>query len=184
MKFAVLASALSATAVFAASDPYCNEGACYGATHGYAATNIERYQRNLVDSCLATDAAVNGTGNLWGTKTCVAGAISYNWIWPETVLGLASCPNEQIACMADMPSLDYNVYASIVGDCAWQEGGCPITQQNFVDFIYGTLSDIGSGDWPSSTDTLLSEGWQPLLAWANSGETIPYTRFNDFLHSS
>ena len=40
------------------------------------------------------------------------------------------------------------IYASIVGDCAWAEGGCPVTQQNFIDFIYSTLSEIGSGDFP------------------------------------
>ena len=49
-----------------------------------------------------------------------------------------------------LPSLTLltQVYASIVGDCAWEPNGCPITQQNFIDFVYSTLSDIGSADWP------------------------------------
>ena len=40
------------------------------------------------------------------------------------------------------------IYASIVGDCAWAPNGCPITQQNFIDFVYSTLTEIGSADWP------------------------------------
>jgi len=41
------------------------------------------------------------------------------------------------------------VYASIVGDCAWQEGGCPITQQNYVDFIFSQLSAAQATSYPS-----------------------------------
>ena len=37
------------------------------------------------------------------------------------------------------PSLDYNVYADIVGECAWAPGGCPITRQSFIDLIYGAI---------------------------------------------
>ena len=40
------------------------------------------------------------------------------------------------------------IYASIVGDCAWAPNGCLITQQNFIDFVYSTLTEIGSADWP------------------------------------
>ena len=48
------------------------------------------------------------------------------------------------------------LYATIVGDCAWEPNGCPITQQNYIDFIYATLSEIGSGDWPRFVASLLT----------------------------
>ena len=35
---------------------------------------------------------------------------------------------------------------------------------------------------PSDVNKLISEGWQPLLDWAQTGDSIPYTNFNDFLH--
>ena len=34
------------------------------------------------------------------------------------------------------PSLDYNIYAEIVGECAWGKGGCPVTMQNLVDLVW------------------------------------------------
>ncbi|KAL1715833.1 hypothetical protein EV715DRAFT_275520 [Schizophyllum commune] len=187
MKFSLLATSLFASVALAVPSPRAdgcsaNGGACYSATHGFSYPDKEQYQRNLMSACTGDEAAVNGTGNLWGNKACVAVAASYNKIWPETVQGLAACKNMDIACQNEQPSLDYNIYAGIVGDCAWEPNGCPITQQNYIDFIYGALSDIGSADWPSSVDTLLSTGWQPILDWAKTGDTIPYTNFNDFLH--
>ena len=63
------------------------------------------------------------------------------------------------------------------------------------------MSDIGSADWPrfvarplavkngssfpySSTDTLVSNGWQPLLGLTNSTDTISYNNLNLYLHGS
>ena len=34
----------------------------------------------------------------------------------------------------------------------------------------------------SDVNTLISEGWQPLLDWTKTGDSVPYTNFNDFLH--
>ncbi len=79
-----------------------------------------------------------------------------------------------------MPS-SWKIYAEIVGDCAWQAGGCPVTQQNFIDFVYGTLSALGKGNWPSSVNVLL-ESWNQELGWTLTCDTIPYTNLNDFLH--
>ncbi|KAI5886210.1 uncharacterized protein SCHCODRAFT_02519573 [Schizophyllum commune H4-8] len=176
-----VAASTVTTASAPATTGTCNNGAnCYAAAHGWA--NYEPYQGHLMDACTGDDGVVSGTGNLWGSKACVAVAVSNRKVWPQLVQGLASCGHQQIACQADQPNLDYNVYASIVGDCAWEPNGCPITQQNFIDFIYSTLSDIGSADWPSDVNTLVSEGWQPLLDWTKTGDSIPYTNFNDFLH--
>jgi hypothetical protein len=76
------------------------------------------------------------------------------------------------------------VYASIVGDCAWAEGGCPVTQQNFVDLVYSELAATGKSVWPSSTDVLVSNRIAPIFKWANftAAEGVPYLNFNDYLH--
>ena len=59
-------------------------------------------------------------------------------------LECSSDPNNSTSIVlppfSQWPSLDYNVYADIVGECAWAPGGCPITQQNFIDLVYGAIS--------------------------------------------
>ena len=57
-----------------------NGSACYSATHAFSYPDKEQYQRNLMDACLADDAAVTGS-NLWGNKACVAAAVSFKNIW-------------------------------------------------------------------------------------------------------
>ncbi|KIY65760.1 hypothetical protein CYLTODRAFT_356310, partial [Cylindrobasidium torrendii FP15055 ss-10] len=114
----------------------------------------------------------------WGVRSCVAAA---------TCWGL----NEWLQCNdssyepLQAPTLDYtNVYAPIVGDCAWQEGGCPITRQNFIDFVYGSISAIGSSGYPSSADYLTTNYWERITNWTATGDSIPYTNFNDWLFYS
>ncbi len=36
----------------------------------------------------------------------------------------------------------------MVGACAWDDAGCAVTFQNYVDFVYRTLSELGSDKWP------------------------------------
>lgn len=87
-----------------------------------------------------------------------------------------------------------------MGDCAWAAGGCPITKQNYIDLVYSAIGDAHKGNWPrwvshsfleglsnadayySSVDVLISQGWDKLLDWTKTGDTVPYTNFNDFLH--
>ncbi|KAL1736176.1 hypothetical protein EV714DRAFT_279541 [Schizophyllum commune] len=190
MKLALAVSAVFAAVVLAApTEQVCDNGLnCYASVHEWGGViQYEPYQGNLMDACRYNDGAVGGiiggTGNLWGYKACVAVAISDTKIGPFTVQGLASCENKNLTCEWEEPNLDFNLYASIVGECAW-DNGCPITQQNYIDFIYGTLSEIGSSDWPSSVDTLLENGWRALLDWAKTGDTIPYQNLNDYLHYS
>ncbi|KAL1746348.1 hypothetical protein HDZ31DRAFT_72937 [Schizophyllum fasciatum] len=192
MQLSLLVPALAAAAgalAAPADQPSCNNGAnCYAAVHGWGGyINYEPYQGKLMEACRADENAVSGQdgwGNLWSSKACVAVAASGSKIGPSTVQGLASCDNQKIGCLWEEPSLDYNLYAGIVGDCAWAPDGCPITQQNFIDFVYSTLSELGSGDYPSSVDTLIADGWQPLLGFTNSTDTISYVNFNLWLHGS
>ncbi|KIY45267.1 hypothetical protein FISHEDRAFT_28659, partial [Fistulina hepatica ATCC 64428] len=62
-------------------------------------------------------------------------------------------------------------------------GGCPITQQNFIDMVYGSISAFGGDSWPSSAQDVI-DIWDVILAWAATGTTIPYLNFNDWLHYS
>ncbi|KAI4523035.1 hypothetical protein K525DRAFT_255024 [Schizophyllum commune Loenen D] len=181
MQLTLLATALSvASAALAVPSPRgtCDNGsACYSATHGFEYNDKEQYQRNLMDACTA-DESVTECGDLWGSAACVAAAISFSKIWPGTVQGLAACKNNEIACQADQLDLDQSIFSDIVGG----DGSGAMTQQNYIDFIYGTLSAIGSTDYPSSPDELVANGWQPLVAWTATGDSIPYSNFNDFLH--
>ncbi|KAL1694259.1 hypothetical protein GGG16DRAFT_47438 [Schizophyllum commune] len=181
MQLALLTAVLSAAGAALAipsSRAACDNGsACYSATHGFSYPDKEQYQRNLMDACTA-DEAVTDCGDLWGSAACVAAAISFNKIWPGTVQGLAACKNDGIDCQDALLDLDPSIYTSIVGG----DGSGAMTQQNYIDFIYSTLSAIGSADYPSSPDNLVSTGWQPLLDWTKTGDSIPYGNLNDFLH--
>ena len=89
MQLALLTAVLSAAGAALAipsSRAACDNGsACYSATHGFSYPDKEQYQRNLMVSCLADDAAVTGS-NLWGNKACVAAAVSYKNIWVSALL--------------------------------------------------------------------------------------------------
>ena len=85
MQLALLTAVLSAAGAALAipsSRAACDNGsACYSATHGFSYPDKEQYQRNLMDACTSDDAAVSGTGNLWGSAACIAAAISFSKIW-------------------------------------------------------------------------------------------------------
>ncbi|KAK0218831.1 hypothetical protein IW262DRAFT_1297964 [Armillaria fumosa] len=132
----------------------------------------------LVFDCLAS---VNGTQDLWSMKNCVAAATCQGTL---PMVKLAQCYGANISDASSLPHLNYNIYADIVGDCAWQEGGCPITFQNYVDFYYGALSAIGSTVWPSDVDFVRTNWWDYILDWTLTGDTLPYTNFDDWLHYS
>ncbi|THU82604.1 hypothetical protein K435DRAFT_691204 [Dendrothele bispora CBS 962.96] len=134
----------------------------------------------LVDDCLST-LNTTQSSNIWGVSTCVAAAACDGTI---NSLILAECQNKDInSDGASAPNLDYSLYADIVGSCAWQEGGCSMTRQNFIDFIYGCLSSINASDYPSP-DQVINNWWAALTSWTGTGETIPYLNFNDWLHFS
>ncbi|PBK83285.1 hypothetical protein ARMGADRAFT_945032 [Armillaria gallica] len=132
----------------------------------------------LVFNCLAN---VNGTGDLWSTNSCVTAATCQG-TYP--LVKLAQCYGANISDATALPHLNYNIYASIVGDCAWQEGGCPITFQNYVDWYYGALTAIGSTVWPSDVEFVRTNWWNYILDWTLTGDTLPYTNFDDWLHYS
>ncbi|EDR01874.1 uncharacterized protein LACBIDRAFT_332847 [Laccaria bicolor S238N-H82] len=71
----------------------------------------------------------------WHSNDCVTAATCNS---VATVFEAVSCASP--ADPKNQPSLDYNLYAGIVGDCDWATGpGCPITPQKYVDFYNRTL---------------------------------------------
>ncbi|KAJ7930909.1 hypothetical protein B0H13DRAFT_1466943, partial [Mycena leptocephala] len=59
---------------------------------------------------------------------------------------------------------------------------CPITQQNYIDFVYGAMTAAGVTTWPSAE--VVSAWWDPIVQWTATGATVPYANFNDWLHFS
>ncbi|KAJ3505721.1 hypothetical protein NLJ89_g7272 [Agrocybe chaxingu] len=90
-----------------------------------------------------------------------------------------------------MNSLDYNkVYAPMVGSCAFDPNGCPVTWTDFVNYFYNTIQATLAMDWPTSGDAVLA-WWAEIANWTGfcSGTNcvngrIPYTNLNDWLRFS
>ncbi|KAJ7862369.1 hypothetical protein B0H14DRAFT_3444748 [Mycena olivaceomarginata] len=74
-----------------------------------------------------------------------------------SVIALNQCQNPAVLPAASIPNLSSTVYASIVGSCA---PSCPITQQNYVDFVYSQMTAAGVTNWPASAD-VVSQWWDP-----------------------
>ncbi|KZV62445.1 hypothetical protein PENSPDRAFT_758677 [Peniophora sp. CONT] len=149
--------------------------------------NLAAYARKFVYP-LYTNCrdALGSSQEPWTRKNCVAAAIATDM--EDFAAGL-SCNVESggtVSPISTWPNLDYNVYASIVGDCAWSKDGCPITQQNFVDLIYSSISQETSAKYPPSAQTLIDNYIKPMFDWAGFTleQGIPYTNFNDWLHYS
>ncbi|THU78075.1 hypothetical protein K435DRAFT_67956 [Dendrothele bispora CBS 962.96] len=134
----------------------------------------------LIDDCMDETAS---TSNIWSIPSCVAGATCGG---THNLIQLAKCTNSDIneIVSSDLTSLDYDLYAEIVGDCAWQSGGCPMTRQNYIDFFYSTLDDTCSDVWPGSIQSVI-DNWSLIADWTAKGpESIPYLNFNDWLQWS
>ncbi|THU80017.1 hypothetical protein K435DRAFT_785625 [Dendrothele bispora CBS 962.96] len=136
---------------------------------------------NLVENCRFTVGGMN-TSDIWGIKSCVAAATCQG-VTPLIEMVQCTPGGESVPEASQTESLDYNIYASIVGDCAWQEGGCPITQQNYIDFVYGALSEIGTSTWPD-VNNVITNWWDFIKQWTATGDTVPYLNFNDWLRFS
>ncbi|KAI0660053.1 hypothetical protein C8Q70DRAFT_913797 [Cubamyces menziesii] len=143
---------------------------------------------SLVSLCVASIASGEvGSTAFWSSNVCTAAATTFQM---GAVLNAACCAG---TCRQplDINSLDYdNVYATMVGDCAYQPGGCSLTWQPFVDWFYNTIQGTGTNMWPLSGDYVLG-WWSEIATWTGfcTGDecvdgAIPYTNFNDWFHYS
>jgi len=133
---------------------------------------------NVVSACLFF-VGTDTQNQLWHQSACVAAATCFGVGNLETKV--ACQLGTTITNTAEI-SLDYTIYAGIVGDCAYAAGGCPISQQNYIDFYYRTLTQLNSSAFPSSNTVIA--WWSAIASWTATGNTIPYTNFNDWLHYS
>ncbi|TFL04317.1 hypothetical protein BDV98DRAFT_313234 [Pterulicium gracile] len=174
----VLASTAAAGVVSLDARDLPSEGTCIG----YAKlSGIHKFTRGWSPACSVISRDCNkklkDTVFVWSKTSCVAAATCES---PESVVQFARCPggNQAIPELSAVSPLSTNIYRNIVGPCADQ--GCPITQQNYVDFIYSSLSAVNSTQWPELID--VESWWRSMKEWTNTGETIPYANFNDLLH--
>ncbi|TFK98949.1 hypothetical protein BDV98DRAFT_190431 [Pterulicium gracile] len=173
-----LASTAAAGVVTLDARDLPNEASCIN----YAKlSGIHKFSRGWSQACsnLSRDCSrqLKSTVYVWSKTSCVAAAICES---PESIVQYNRCPgnNQQIPEQNAVSALSTNIYKDIVGPCADQ--GCPMTQQNFVDWTYRSLAAINSTDLPNNFEV---EVWFKYMKdWTNTGETIPYANFNDFLH--
>ncbi|VDC06335.1 unnamed protein product [Peniophora sp. CBMAI 1063] len=145
----------------------------------YGTTGLQAQQAFVYPLFEACKSRLTGSTNLWGNPVCVAAAIVGS---PGLVRDALSCDTSDIPTMSTLLNLDYGVYAEIVGSCAYASTACGITQQNLIDFVYREIGTEDSASWPTSSDELVSAYIAPLMEWTATGETVPYTNFNDWLH--
>nr|GAT57310.1 predicted protein [Mycena chlorophos] len=129
---------------------------------------------DITHSCLA----LNGT-SIWSHSQCVAAAMCQG---TTSVVYLNQCQNPNVKEADAIPNLSGTIWASIVGSCV--DDGCPMTQQNFIDFVYGAMSAANTTQWPTSSANVVTDWWDPILSWTATGTTIPYSNLDDWLHYS
>ncbi|KAI0365298.1 hypothetical protein BV20DRAFT_767203 [Pilatotrama ljubarskyi] len=143
---------------------------------------------SLVGLCVAKIASGQVASTVfWSDSVCVAAATCAGM---GSVLDAACCAG---TCRqpTDIASLDYsNIYFAMVGECAFQPGGCSLTWQPFVDWFYNTVQATGTNIYPDSGDNVLS-WWADIATWTGFCEgnecadsAIPYTNFDDWFHFS
>jgi len=121
-----------------------------------------------------------GASNPWARKACFAAALG---VGPDRLLTQLSCLGASVSSQTSY-DLDYSsLYSSLVGSCAWANGGCSLTTQAFVDLMYSSLSEVGSSVYPSDSGALISTYWSPVVQWTGftSSSAVPYTNLKDYL---
>ncbi|KZV73312.1 hypothetical protein PENSPDRAFT_627484 [Peniophora sp. CONT] len=184
MKFStslsVLAFALSASAA-PTSDvrqepPYvtrCEQGRIVEETHREDFPWIKQ----LYSPCIAGA----DDKNFWNRKVCVAAAVAMG---PRTIVDYGVCDKAFLPEQNKYPYLDYGVYASIVGDCAYDKVACGITRQNLLDLVYSQLKTVKAQIYPTNVTEMLDDVIGPIFTWAGSDAPIKYSVFNKWLQIS
>ncbi|VDB99712.1 unnamed protein product [Peniophora sp. CBMAI 1063] len=190
MKFLSTITALAAVLAADGASLYERQSGneCYGASKSMVAYD-RPFVYPLFEACKnELGNSIAAKENPWVNKHCVAAAVaaSIPIFHDGLTCGVNTSATFDLTDISTWPSLDYNVYASIVGDCAWATGGCPITEQNFIDLVYGAIAETSGGPYPSSAGQLIDDYLTPIFEWAafDLSEGIPYLNFNDWLHWS
>ncbi|KZV72306.1 hypothetical protein PENSPDRAFT_751047 [Peniophora sp. CONT] len=145
----------------------------------YLRDNYQPWIRQLFSPCVGP----TNSANIWSSRTCVAAAIAMG---PAVLTDFATCDKHDTLEETQQPNLDYGVYASIVGDCAYDKTACKITPQNLLDLVYSELSKAGATIWPADASEILADVIGPVMEWSVQSYTgsVGYTRFDKWLHVS
>ena len=76
-------------------------------------------------------------------------------IQPRTIVDYGVCDKADLPEQNKYPYLDYGVYASIVGDCAYDAKACGVTRQNLLDLVYGQLKTVKAQIYPTYVSSIL-----------------------------
>ena len=76
-------------------------------------------------------------------------------IQPRTIVDYGVCDKADLPEQNKYPYLDYGVYASIVGDCAYDAKACGVTRQNLLDLVYGQLKAVKAQIYPTYASSIL-----------------------------
>ncbi|KAF7324053.1 hypothetical protein MKEN_00627700 [Mycena kentingensis (nom. inval.)] len=121
---------------------------------------------SVTNACLKE----NGT-SIWSHSLCVAAAGCQG---TRSVITLNQCQNPNVLVASSIPNLSSATWTSITGSSSGR-----MSQQNFIDFVYGAMSTAGvTSEWPT-VDDVIQYWWTPIVEWTAAGETIPYANFND-----
>ncbi|KAF8635168.1 hypothetical protein AX15_000504 [Amanita polypyramis BW_CC] len=139
------------------------------------------YTMDLTVTC-AKDR--NAVSNPFSVNTCVAAAL--NWKdGIDSFLAAVTCryninfaSNNGVPASNKLPALSFNLPVA---------NPPPYTQQNLIDFTYGSLSAIGTSAvrYPSTID-FVTQRWSIIVAWTNFCTTgkVPQKNLSDFLKYS
>jgi hypothetical protein len=141
------------------------------------------YVMDLTVTCAKEQNAVS---NPFSIKSCVAAAL--NWVdGIDSFLGAVTCRhninfngNLNPPASNNLPALSFNLPVA---------NPPPYTEQNFIDFTYGSLSAIGSSfvRYPEPDDNFywVTNRWAIITAWTNfCSAAVPQKNLADFLKYS
>ncbi|KZV65830.1 hypothetical protein PENSPDRAFT_668101 [Peniophora sp. CONT] len=140
-----------------------------------------RFVLPLARQCLTQ--IPDGT-QFWNYPTCVAAAITTG---VDQLTDLGYCQTNITAPPAptELPVLNQTIFDSMATTCA-DDGTCGISEQNFVDFIYGQIESNGMTVTPDSVAQLKKYYIQPVFDFTNTSnrDAVSYDSFNTWLHNS
>ncbi|ESK87511.1 hypothetical protein Moror_2049 [Moniliophthora roreri MCA 2997] len=131
----------------------------------------------LAGACL--DRVRDGLTDLWNDRACLAAATCQG---TETTVGLAGCANPEIAALGHEGLPHFSQWVQfIVPDCNTIPDRCNMDQQHYIDFFYGTLSQLGSTVWPIDVQSeVIDLYWKSILEWtAIYPDVVKWSNFDD-----
>ncbi|KAF5310850.1 hypothetical protein D9619_008000 [Psilocybe cf. subviscida] len=135
------------------------------------------YCKQLLNTCAASP---NALSNPWSVKACLFGASCFGGQRPvdNFLAAVASAKNASSAPAShNVPRVSQTVFNSI------STNGKAITQQNFIDGVFGTLATT-NGPFPDATFVI--QDFSRLAEWTAfcNGQGIPSKNFADYYQFS